>query len=190
MGDTSVVETSRAELPDMSCNVDSDGYIIDQYDGGVPFWKAYKPWLAKHGFTLYDFKLIEPTHLFETWFPPTVSTSAPLPFAIRLNHGVESPPGQAIGHNDENIGRIPHQSVSSRDIRSLEPCCFSLHTHAGRHVGFPTRFRIHGHSLVECMSQSRQVRHCWPDFIVYQMPFDGTIFPSQAPDSTSPNAMS
>ncbi|KAI0745680.1 hypothetical protein C8Q76DRAFT_37478 [Earliella scabrosa] len=60
-------------------------YPIHYCGRSIPFWKAYRLWLAPRGVFLYDIQMVFPS--WECWYAPDDTTSSPLPFAIRFDKG-------------------------------------------------------------------------------------------------------
>ncbi|OBZ78928.1 hypothetical protein A0H81_01338 [Grifola frondosa] len=56
------------------------------------FWMAYSPWLAAHGYTLFDM-VTGNGYMIPYWVPPLVAVSAPVPYAFY--------------HRDENVPVTP-----------------------------------------------------------------------------------
>ncbi|OBZ74118.1 hypothetical protein A0H81_06460 [Grifola frondosa] len=82
---SSTKEDSDFALPDVPNREDFDSqwYLTspDHAFEAQSFWSAYRPWLARHGYTLFDTTIgLAPPIPY--WVPPTVAVSAPVPYAF------------------------------------------------------------------------------------------------------------
>ncbi|OBZ76394.1 hypothetical protein A0H81_03786 [Grifola frondosa] len=92
--DTSTKEISTDLLPDLPNRKDFDAqwYLTDAHHAfdAQRFWTAYRPWLMKCGYTLFDLGSVWENGA-PFWIPPSTAVSASVPYAL-YHRDEDAPP--------------------------------------------------------------------------------------------------